>query len=168
MDRAFLDSQVRGWSREPIVEMLIPSLLDDTLAPAGCHVASLFAQHFAPQLPEGRPWAEARAAASDAVLDVVERFAPGFRRLVVGQIALSPADLEERFGLVDGDIFHGDMRLPQLWAARPVLGAGAYRMPVEGLWLCGSGAHPGGGVSGLPGWNAARAILRQAGRRFPA
>ncbi|WP_448586665.1 phytoene desaturase family protein [Thermaurantiacus sp.] len=168
MDRAYADSRRRGWSEAPVVEMLIPSLLDDTLAPPGCHVASLFAQHFAPRLPGGRPWHDARDCAAEAILDVVERFAPGFRRLVVGRLALSPEDLEDRFGLVDGDIFHGDMRLPQLWAGRPVLGHGAYRMPVPGLFLCGAGAHPGGGVSGLPGWNAARVILRHLGRRFPA
>ena len=160
MDRAFHESRLSGWSRRPVVEMLIPSMLDPTLAPQGQHVASLFAQHFAPHLPDGRPWAEARDAAANAILDVVEAFAPGFRKLIVGQLALSPADLEDRFGLVDGDIFHGQMGLDQLWAARPFLGAGDYRLPLPGLFLCGSGAHPGGGVSGLPGWNAARAILR--------
>ncbi|MFQ3595810.1 MAG: NAD(P)/FAD-dependent oxidoreductase [Sphingomonadaceae bacterium] len=164
MDRAFLQSRADGLARDPIVEMLIPSLLDPTLAPPGMHVASLFAQHFAPHLPDGRSWQDERDAAADAVLDVVERFAPGFRRLVIGQVALSPEDLEARFGLVDGDIFHGAMRLDQLWAARPVLGHGDYRTPIEGLWLCGAGAHPGGGVTGLPGRNAARAILKA--RRF--
>ncbi|WP_448580723.1 phytoene desaturase family protein [Thermaurantiacus sp.] len=159
MDRAFHESRLRGWSQQPVVEMLIPSLLDPTLAPEGQHVASLFAQHFAPHLPDSQSWETAREPAAEAILDVVERFAPGFRRLIVGRMALSPADLEARFGLVDGDIFHGQMGLDQLWAARPFLGAGDYRLPIPGLWLCGSGAHPGGGVSGLPGWNAARAIL---------
>lgn len=160
MDRAYHESRLYGWSRKPVVEMLIPSLLDPTLAPEGQHVASLFAQHFAPRLPDGQSWETARVPANQAILDVVEQFAPGFRQLIVGQMALSPADLEARFGLVDGDIFHGQMGLDQLWAARPFLGAGDYRLPIQGLWLCGSGAHPGGGVSGLPGWNAARAILR--------
>lgn len=167
MDRAWRESVETGMARAPVVEMLIPSTLDASLAPPGCHVASLFAQHVAPRLPEGRPWDDiARQEAAARVLDVVERFAPGFRRLVVGQLALSPADLEERFGLVDGDIFHGAMRLDQLWAARPLLGMGSYRTPIAGLWLCGAGAHPGGGVTGLPGRNAARAILaaRRLGR----
>ncbi|WP_448582159.1 phytoene desaturase family protein [Thermaurantiacus sp.] len=167
MDQAFSDSVACGMARAPVVEMLIPSLLDSSLAPPGFHVASLFAQHFAPRLPVGRPWDEAaRAKAADLVLEVVERFAPGFRKLVVGELALSPADLEARFGLVDGDIFHGAMRLDQLWAARPLLGMGSYATPIAGLWLCGAGAHPGGGVSGLPGRNAARAILaaRRQGR----
>lgn len=160
MDRAWRDSVERGWSQRPIVEMLIPSLLDPDLAPPGCHVASLFAQHFAPHLPDGRSWHDARDAAADAILGTVEQFAPGFRKRIVGDLRLSPLDLEERFGLVDGDIFHGAMRLDQLWAARPMLGFGDYRTPVRGLWLCGAGAHPGGGVTGFPGWNAARAILR--------
>lgn len=156
MDRAYSDARAHGWSRRPIVEMLIPSLVDDSLAPPGAHVASLFAQHFDPRLAD---WDQHRGAAADAVLDTVEAFAPGFRALIVGQIALSPADLEARFGLVGGDIFHGRMSLDQLWAARPVFGLGAHRMPLKGLWLCGSGAHPGGGVSGRPGRNCARAML---------
>ena len=161
MDRAFVDARAYGWARAPIVEMLIPSLVDESLAPPGAHVASLFAQHFAPDVAGG--WDEHREAAADAVIATVERFAPGFRASIVGQMALSPGDLAARFGLVDGDIFHGRMSLDQLWAARPVLGAGAYRMPLKGLWLCGSGAHPGGGVTGRPGRNAARAMLRARG-----
>lgn len=159
MDRAHADARAHGWSRRPIVEMLIPSLVDDSLAPPGAHVASLFAQHFDPALAD---WEQHRDAAADAVIDTVEAFAPGFRASIVGRIALSPADLAARFGLVGGDIFHGRMSLDQLWAARPVFGLGAHRMPVKGLWLCGSGAHPGGGVSGRPGRNAARAMLGRA------
>ncbi len=158
MDRAFVDARAHGWSRAPIVEMLIPSLVDDSLAPPDMHVASLFAQHFDPAIAGG--WDAHRDAAADAVIGTVEHFAPGFRGSIVGQMALSPADLETRFGLVDGDIFHGRMSLDQLWGARPMLGIAGYRMPIKGLWLCGSGAHPGGGVTGRPGRNAARAILR--------
>lgn len=163
MDRAHADARAHGWSRRPIVEMLIPSLVDDSLVdrsltPPGAHVASLFAQHFDPGVTGG--WEVNRAAAADAVIDAVEQFAPGFRASIIGKMVLSPADLERRFGLVGGDIFHGRMSLDQLWAARPMLGLGGYRMPVKGLWLCGSGAHPGGGVSGRPGRNAAREMLR--------
>ncbi|MGB6449656.1 MAG: hypothetical protein WBE92_02775, partial [Steroidobacteraceae bacterium] len=93
------------------------------------------------------------------IIDAVTDCAPNFRRSIVGSLALSPADLEERFGLVGGDIFHGALGLDQLWAARPVLGHGNYRTPVTGLYLCGSGSHPGGGVTGLPGHNAARELL---------
>ncbi|GAB4520184.1 MAG: NAD(P)/FAD-dependent oxidoreductase [Amphiplicatus sp.] len=164
MDWAFLDAKRFGWSRRPIVEMLIPSTIDDTLAPEGAHVASLFCQHFAPEPPNGRSWAEAREEAADAVIDAVDAWAPNFKKSVIARTILSPADLEEKFGLVGGDIFHGALSIDQLWAARPALGYGDYRGPLAGLYLCGSGAHPGGGVSGLPGRNAAGEILCDAGR----
>jgi phytoene dehydrogenase-like protein len=160
MHRAHRDSEDHGWSRAPIVEMLIPSTLDDSLAPPGQHVASLFCQQFAPTLPHGRDWDAEEQAAADTILDTVEAAAPGFRHLILGTQILSPRGLERRFGLAGGDIFHGSMGLDQLWAARPVLGAGRYRMPIAGLYLCGAGAHPGGGVTGAPGYNAARAVLR--------
>jgi phytoene dehydrogenase-like protein len=160
MDRAHAEARLHGWSRAPIIEMLIPSTLDDSLAPPGAHVASLFCQHFAPTLPNGRSWNDARDAAADLILDTVETYAPGFKASVVGRSALSPLDLETRLGLSGGDIFHGALGLDQLWAARPVLGFGDYRTPLQGLYLCGSGAHPGGGVTGLPGMNAAHQILR--------
>jgi phytoene dehydrogenase-like protein len=140
--------------------MLIPSTLDESLAPAGAHVASLFAQHFAPELPDGRSWDEARDAAAESVIDVVERFAPGLRSLIVARQILSPLDLERRFGLIDGDIFHGQLTLDQLWAARPWPGAGRHATGIAGLYIAGAGAHPGGGVSGAPGWNAAGVIAR--------
>lgn len=161
MDRAFQDARAHGWSKQPIVEMLIPSTLDDSLAPEGAHVASLFCQQFDPALD----WDTHRNAAVEAILDSVEAHAPGFRASVVGQLALSPRDLERRFGLIGGDIFHGRMSLDQLWAMRPMLGIADHRMPVPGLYLCGSGAHPGGGVTGRPGRNAATAVIRD-GRRF--
>ncbi|MCC6535705.1 MAG: NAD(P)/FAD-dependent oxidoreductase [Burkholderiales bacterium] len=160
MERAHADAREHGWSRAPVVEMLIPSTLDDSLAPAGRHVASLFCQHFAPQLGAGRSWDDAREAAADLVIDTVDRYAPNFKASVLGRTILSPLDLERRFGMVGGDIFHGALTLDQLWSARPVLGYGAYRAPIGGLYMCGSGTHPGGGVSGLPGMNAAREILR--------
>lgn len=165
MERAHADARRYGWSREPVVEMLIPSTLDDGLAPAGRHVASLFCQHFAPQLPDGRSWDEDRDAAADCIVDTVNRYAPNFKASIIARTALSPLDLERRFGLIGGDIFHGALTLDQLWAARPVLGYGAYRTPVDGLYMCGSGTHPGGGVTGLPGMNAAREILRDWRKR---
>ncbi|MBR0551684.1 phytoene desaturase family protein [Stakelama marina] len=164
MDRAFTDARQHGWSRHPIVEMLIPSTLDDSLAPAGQHVASLFCQQFAPTLPDGRSWDDMREAAADTIFDLIESFAPGFRASVIARQIHSPLDLERKFGLTGGDIFHGRMSLDQLWAARPVLGAGSYRGPLKGLYMCGSGTHPGGGVTGAPGHNAARAVLRDHSR----
>jgi phytoene dehydrogenase-like protein len=161
MDRAWQDARTHGWARAPIVEMLIPSTVDDSLAPPGAHVASLFCQHFAPELPGGRAWDDAaREQAADTVIDTVESYAPGFKASVLGRSTLTPHDLETKLGLTGGDIFHGHMTLDQLWAARPLLGHGDYRAPLRGLYLCGSGTHPGGGVSGMPGHNAAREILR--------
>ena len=159
MDRAYLDAKIHGFSKQPIVEMLIPSTLDDSLAPTGQHVASLFCQQFAPTLPDGRSWDDEREAAADLIIDTVEASAPGFKASVLGRQILSPLDLERTFGLVNGDIMHGAMTLDQLWAARPFLGQGDYRGAIDGLYLCGAGTHPGGGVTGLPGRNAAREIL---------
>ncbi len=159
MDRAFTDAKQSGWSEKPIIEMLIPTTLDPGLAPDGRHVASLFCQHFRYQLPEGRSWDQERERAADHVIDVVDSHAPGFRASVIGRQIHSPLDLERRFGLIGGDIFHGKMGLDQLFSARPMIGAADYRMPVPGLYLCGSGAHPGGGVTGAPGHNAAQAVL---------
>ncbi|WP_423141836.1 phytoene desaturase family protein [Parablastomonas sp. CN1-191] len=169
MDTAFADAQAQGWSKAPVVEMLIPSLVDDSLAPEGAHVASLFCQHFAPTLPpnaDGSPrsWDDEREAAADAIVATVDAHAPGFAQSIVARQIHSPLDLERKFGLVGGDIFHGRMSLDQLWSARPVLGHGDHRMPLKGLYLCGAGAHPGGGVTGAPGHNAARAVL--ADRRW--
>jgi phytoene dehydrogenase-like protein len=165
MERAYFDARQYGWSREPIVEMLIPSLVDPTLAPPGKHVASLFCQHANPQLPGGRSWDAVKEEVSELMLDTVDRYAPGFRASVIARRALSPLDLEREFGLTNGDIFHGQLTLDQLFSARPVLGHGNYRGPLKGLYMCGAGTHPGGGVTGLPGHNAAREILRDARRR---
>jgi len=164
LERAYLDARAHGWSREPVVEMLIPSTLDDTLAPAGRHVASLFVQHVAPHLPHDRSWDDAKEEFADLVIETVNGHAPNFKASVIARQVLSPLDLERRFGLVDGDIFHGQLTLDQLYSARPVLGHADYRMPVPSLYLCGSGAHPGGGVTGLPGRNAAREIIRDSRR----
>ena len=165
MDRAWIDARESGWSRAPIVEMLIPSTVDGGLAPEGAHVASLFCQHFNPELPDGRSWDDVRDAAADAAIDVVDTFAPNFRASIVARQVFTPLDMEREFGLTAGDIFHGALSLDQLFVARPMLGHGDYRGPIKGLYHCGSGAHPGGGVTGLPGRNAAREILRDLRRR---
>ncbi|MEP2990790.1 MAG: NAD(P)/FAD-dependent oxidoreductase [Parasphingorhabdus sp.] len=161
MDLAYQEARAHGFSSKPVVEMLIPSLIDDSLAPPGKHVASLFCQQFAPLLTGDRSWDVERGNAVDAILNVVESHAPGFRKLILGEMALSPLDLERKFGLIGGDIFHGRMSLDQLWAARPVIGSANYKGPLKGLYMCGSGTHPGGGVTGAPGHNAAKAILRE-------
>ena len=165
MDRAYCDARLNGVSREPIIEMLSPSTLDDTLAPPGTHVASLFCQHVAPELPDGRSWNEEREAVADLMIATVDRYAPGFKASVIAREALSPLDLEQIFGLTGGDIFHGALSLDQLFWARPALGYADYRGPLPGLYHCGAGAHPGGGVTGAPGHNAARAIIADHRRR---
>ncbi|MCR6685026.1 NAD(P)/FAD-dependent oxidoreductase [Pseudoxanthomonas sp.] len=159
MDRAWRDARGHGWSREPVVEMLVPSTLDDSLAPPGMHVASLFCQHVAPQLPDGRNWDDHREEVADLMVATVDRYAPGFAASVLGRQALSPLDLERTFGLVGGDIFHGALSLNQLFSARPMLGQADYRGAIPGLYLCGSGTHPGGGVTGAPGHNAAQVVI---------
>ena len=166
MERAYADARADGWSKQPIVELLIPSTLDDSLAPPGRHVASLFCQHVAPTLSDGRSWDDHREAVADLMIETVERAAPGFKASVLGRMVMTPLDLERTFGLVGGDIMHGALTLDQMFSARPVLGHGHYRSPIKGLYQCGAGTHPGGGVTGAPGHNAAREILKDVGRRF--
>ena len=159
MDRAFTDAKTDGWSKKPIIEMKLPTTVDDSLAPRGQHIASLFCQQFAPTLPDGKSWDDVREKVADHIIDTVCEHAPNFRSAIIARQIHSPLDLERKFGLVGGDIFHGRMSLDQLWAARPILGYGDYRSPIAGLYLCGSGTHPGGGVTGAPGHNAAHEIL---------
>jgi phytoene dehydrogenase-like protein len=165
MERAYADARELGWSKNPIVELLIPSTLDDSLAPGGRHVASLFCQHAAPVLPQGRSWDDHREEVADLMIETVDRAAPGFKASVLGRMVLTPLDLERTFGLIGGDIMHGALTLDQMFSARPVLGYGHYRTPIAGLYQCGAGTHPGGGVTGAPGHNAAREILRDVGHR---
>ncbi|MCR6663670.1 MAG: NAD(P)/FAD-dependent oxidoreductase [Luteimonas sp.] len=167
-ENAYFDAKSKsynaGWARAPIVELVISSTLDDTLAPPGQHVASLFCQHVHPDVDGG--WDAHRDTVAKLMIETVDAVAPNFARSVLGYEALSPLDLERRFGLVGGDIFHGALGLDQMFSARPLLGQGNYRGALRGLYLCGSGSHPGGGVTGLPGRNAAREILRDMGRRI--
>ncbi len=168
-EQAYFDAKSRehnaGWSRQPIVELVISSTLDDTLAPQGQHVASLFCQHVNPVMDDNGGWDAHRDTVANLMIDTVDAYAPNFRRSVLGYKALSPLDLEREYGLVGGDIFHGSLGLDQLFSARPILGQGNYRGALKGLYLCGSGTHPGGGVTGLPGRNAAREILRDMKRK---
>jgi phytoene dehydrogenase-like protein len=159
MDRAYRDCVRHGWSRMPIVEMVIPSTLDDSLAPRDAHVASLFCQHVASQFTDGSTWEQHRETVADLIVETVDAYAPGFKASVIARQSLSPFDLHRAFGLPHGDIFHGAMTLGQLFSARPMLGYADYRMPIAGLYLCGAGAHPGGGVTGAPGHNAAQAVI---------
>ena len=159
MEQAYFDARTFGWSKKPIVELLIPSTVDDSLAPPGQHVASLFCQHVAPQLPNGESWDAHRQTVADLMIDTVNEYAPNFKTAVLGRQIMSPLDLERTFGLIGGDIMHGTLQLDQMFSARPMLGHGNYRGPLPGLYMCGAGTHPGGGVTGAPGHNAAREIL---------
>jgi phytoene dehydrogenase-like protein len=156
MDQAWRDAEAQGCSAAPVVEMLIPSVVDGTLAPAGAHVASLFCQQFDPEAD----WSRLKPVAVERIFDVVQAHCPNFGASLLGYRALSPQDLEDEFGLVGGDIFHGQLSLDQLFSMRPIMGYARYRGPLKGLYHCGSGAHPGGGVTGAPGHNAAREIVR--------
>jgi len=158
MDRAWHDAVREGHSRVPIIEMLVPSVVDDSLAPPGRHVASLFCQHFDPTPTGG--WDARKDAAIEAIFQAVQAYCPNFRRALLGYKAWSPLDLERDYGLLGGDIFHGQLSLDQLFCFRPLIGNARYRGPIRALYHCGSGAHPGGGVTGAPGHNAAREILR--------
>jgi len=160
MERAYFDARTHGWSKQPIVEVLIPSTLDDSLAPPGQHVASMFCQHVAPTLPNGESWDAHRETVADLMIETVNTYAPNFKASVLGRQINSPLDLERTFGLIGGDIFHGQLGLDQMFSARPMLGHGNYRGPLPGLYMCGSGTHPGGGVTGAPGHNAAHEIIK--------
>jgi phytoene dehydrogenase-like protein len=164
MEQAYFDARTHGWSKQPIVELVISSTLDDTLAPKGQHVASLFCQHVAPQLPGGKSWDDHREEVAELMIEIVNSYAPNFKASVIARQSLSPLDLERTFGLVGGDIFHGALDLGQMFSARPALGNANYRGPIPGLYMCGSGTHPGGGVTGAPGHNAAREIIKDLGR----
>ena len=156
IDQAYRDAKQYGWSKKPIVEMLIPSIADTTLAPQGQHVASLFCQQFDPDID----WDTHRDSAAELIVNTVNDYAPGFKQSILGQQIFSPLDLHRVFGLTKGDIMHGHMSLDQMFSARPMLGYGNYRSPIKGLYLCGAGTHPGGGVTGAPGHNAAHEILK--------
>ena len=170
---ASLDGMEEGWwtarrgelPAEPIVDAVIPTALDDSLAPPGCHVLSLLCQHYPYQPAGGRDWADLRDTAAGRIIDTVARYIPNIRDILVGWQAMSPVDLERIFGLTGGDVYHGRLDPDQLYSLRPHPQASRYRTPVKGLYLCGAGAHPGGGVSGAPGRNAARRVLRDLGRR---
>ena len=165
IEAAYQDACRGQASERPVIEMTLPTSLDPSLAPSGKHVASLFVQYTPYHLADGS-WDDPgrKDAFADRVFRVIEEFAPGFTASVIARDVLSPLDLERVFGLTGGNIFHGSMGLDQLFWMRPAPGWARYRTPVEGLYLCGSGAHPGGGVIGAPGRNAAMAVLKDVGR----
>ncbi|MGC2463479.1 MAG: NAD(P)/FAD-dependent oxidoreductase, partial [Steroidobacteraceae bacterium] len=158
LERACDDGKYGRPSTRPILECTLPSAVDSTVAPPGRHLMSLFVQYAPYNLREGS-WDDLRESFADRCFDLVNEYAPNFKRSVLARQVLTPLDLERTFGLTGGNIFQGAMTLNQLFWMRPVFGWAGYRTPIHGLDLCGAAAHPGGGVIGAAGWNAAREIL---------
>jgi phytoene dehydrogenase-like protein len=179
IERAFDAAKYGDFSRQPYMEITIPTLTDSSLAPSGAHVMSVHAQ-FAPyelgyaRLPRAsvqsqestpeacvpRNWDSRREELGDAIIDALSEYAPNLKGTIVGRKVLTPLDLEREFNLTRGHIHHGEMSLDQLFAFRPFIGAAQYRTPVKGLYLCGAGTHPGGGITGAPGLNASREVIK--------
>lgn len=159
VERAWDDAKYGSPSQSPLLELTVPTMYDPSLAPEGRHILGIFIQ-YAPYTLRDANWDELREPFAYRVFDLIEEYAPGFRDLIVDKQVLTPLDLERRFGLTGGNIFHGEMSLDQMFVMRPVAGSARYRTPIRGLYLCGSGTHPGGGVMGAPGYNAAHAILK--------
>ncbi|HET6795566.1 MAG TPA: NAD(P)/FAD-dependent oxidoreductase [Gemmatimonadales bacterium] len=167
IERAYDNAKYGCPSEYPIIEATIPSVLDDSIAPEGKHVMSMFTQYFPYKLAPGLSLQEEKEKYAERCFDLMNEYAPNFRRSVIGRQVLSPVDLEKRFGLTGGNIMQGTMSLSSLSFMRPVPGYADYRTPVKDLYLCGAATHPGGGVMGACGYNAAREILRDARRRSP-
>ena len=162
METAYDDAKYGRFSRRPYIDVVIPTLVDPSMAPPGKHVMSCFVQYAPYHLADGAPdWDAQREAFGDAVIDTIEERAPNIRKLILHRQVLTPLDLEREFGLTEGNIFQGELSLEQLFWSRPVPGFSRYRTPVRGLWLCGSSVHPGGGIMGAPGRIAAMQVLRQ-------
>jgi phytoene dehydrogenase-like protein len=158
MERAYDDAKYGRYSRRPYIDMVIPTLTDPSVAPPGKHILSCFVQ-YAPYHLRGTTWDDERERFGDTVVDTIAEYAPNIRSIIRHRQVLTPLDLEREFGLTEGNIFHGELSLEQLYFLRPTAGWAKYRTPVRGLYLCGSGAHPGGGIMAAPGRNAALAIV---------
>ncbi|MGO9272016.1 MAG: phytoene desaturase family protein [Terriglobia bacterium] len=159
LERAFDDAKYGGFSQLPVLDIMIPSVTDPSLAPPGKHVMSIYVQ-FAPYKLKGGDWNSQREALGDAVVRTLAAYAPDLPGLILHRQVITPLDLEEVYGLTGGHIFHGELSLDQLFTMRPLLGWARYRTPIQGLYLCGSGTHPGNGLTGLSGANAAREVLK--------
>ncbi len=159
LERAYDDAKYGAFSRQPYLDVMIPSVLDPLLSPPGQHVMSITMQYAPYNLRAGQ-WDEQREALGDRIIDTLANYAPNLKALILHRQVITPLDWEREYGLTEGCIFHGQMGLDQLLFMRPVAGYGQYRTPIDNLYLCGAGAHPGGGLTGAPGYNAAREVLR--------
>jgi phytoene dehydrogenase-like protein len=160
MERAYDEAKYGRYSRRPYIDMVIPSLTDPSVAPPGKHVASCFVQYAPYHLKEGN-WDDQREAFGDTVIDTLAEYAPNIKDLILHRQVLTPLDIERDFGLTEGNIFQGELTLEQLFFLRPAPGWAQYRTPVRNLYMCGSATHPGGGIMGAPGRNAANRILKE-------
>jgi phytoene dehydrogenase-like protein len=165
MERAYDEAKYGRYSRRPYIDMVIPSLTDPSVAPPGKHLLSCFVQ-YAPYHLKESTWDQEREKFGDTVVETISEYAPNLKSLIIGRQVVTPLDLEREWGLSEGNIFQGELALEQLLFLRPVPGWAQYRTPIKNLFMCGSAAHPGGGIMGAPGRNAALEILR--GRRWPA
>lgn len=168
LERAYRSARDGELPERPMVKFMFPSMVDDTLAPPGRHVASVFCQHYPFRLSGGRSWDEVGEEAADRILEVAAEYAPGIHDAVIARRVVTPLDMERTYGLTGGDVYHGRLDLDQIFSLRPHPAAARYRTPIAGLYLCGAGAHPGGGVTGAPGRNAAMAVSRDLRRGPPA
>ncbi|MGI9165506.1 MAG: phytoene desaturase family protein [Pyrinomonadaceae bacterium] len=159
LERAFDAAKYGDYSPEPYMDITIPSLVDPSLAPGGAHVMSIYVQ-FAPYNLKKGDWNSRREEFADNVVNQLSTYTPNLKNLIVARKVITPLDLEQTYGLSGGHIFHGELSLDQFFAFRPLIGWAQYRTPIKGLYLCGAGAHPGGGVTGGPGANAAREIIK--------
>ena len=160
MERAYDDAKYGRFSRRPYIDIVIPSLTDPSVAPPGKHVMSCFVQYAPYDLKDGN-WDEKRDEFGDNVINTLSEYAPNLRDIILHRQVLTPLDIERRFGLSEGNIFQGELSLEQLFFLRPVPGWAQYRTPVRNLYMCGSATHPGGGIMGAPGLNAAQKILKE-------
>jgi phytoene dehydrogenase-like protein len=164
MERAYDEAKYGRFSRRPYIDAVIPTLTDPSLAPPGKHVMSCFVQYAPYHLAEGT-WDDQREAFGDTVIDTLAQYAPNIRNIIRHRQVVTPLDLEREWGLSEGNIFQGELTLEQLFFLRPVPGWAQYRSPIRNLFMCGSATHPGGGIMGAPGRNAAGVVLRSGGRR---
>jgi phytoene dehydrogenase-like protein len=164
MERAYDDAKYGQYSRRPYIDIVIPSLTDPSVAPPGKHVVSCFVQYAPYHLKEGS-WDDQREAFGDTVINTLAEYAPNIKDLILHRQVLTPLDLEREFGLTEGNIFQGELTLEQLFFLRPAPGWAQYKTPVKNLYMCGSATHPGGGIMGAPGRNAARRVIKEVGGR---
>jgi len=164
LERAYDEAKYGDFSKRPYINMVVPSIVDPSVAPPGKHIISCFVQYAPYHIKEGAEhWPERREAFGDAVVDTLAEYIPGLKESILYRQVLTPWDLEQEFGLTEGNIFHGELSPEQLLFQRPTSGWARYRTPIRDLWLCASGAHPGGGVMGAPGELAAKTMLKTGG-----